>query len=50
MKHFDLTQPTPEEQYDELIGHINELTDYIFNLETILLFAIKGLQHPEKRV
>ena len=49
MTYHDLTQPTPEDRFDELQGHINELTDYIYNLETILLFAIQYLQLPQSR-
>lgn len=49
MEVYDLTQPAPEDRFDELQGHINELTDYIYNLETILLFAIQYLQHPQSR-
>lgn len=46
MQTFDLTQPTPDDRHDEVVGYINELTDYVFNLETMLLFAISHLQRP----
>lgn len=49
MTYYDLTQPAPEDRFDELQGHINELTDYIYNLETIVLFAVRYLQHPKSR-
>ena len=49
MEIYDLTQPPHEDRFDELQGHINELTDYIYNLETIVLFAVRYLQHPKSR-
>lgn len=45
MTLYDLTQPTPEDRFDELQGHINELTDYIYNLEICVLWALKNLKY-----
>lgn len=49
MKFYDLTQPTPEERHDELVGYINELTDYVFNLEIIVLSIVRGCYDPKYR-
>lgn len=41
MEVYDLTQPAPEDRFDELQGHINELTDHIYDLECVILHLLR---------
>lgn len=50
MKHFDLTQPTPDDRMDELQGQINDLCDIMHDIETSLICICVQLNEIKEKL